>query len=189
MNANLTERQQKWFASVKASLERDTGKSLIQWAEIVREQCPETAPRARQKWLKDTYGLGQNRAVQILDAAFPLAEADTPEAQRRTLWADPASAAILVAIETAIADLPEVTRTQRKAYTAFSREVQFAAIRPLRGGKAQLGLAIAPESDPVLSPAQREPWSERLTSTVTLETTDDASPQASAWLRAAWSTA
>ena len=34
---SLTERQKKWFASVAASLERDTGKSLAQWVEIVFE--------------------------------------------------------------------------------------------------------------------------------------------------------
>ena len=34
--ANLTERQQKWFASVRAGLERDTGRSLTEWVEIAR---------------------------------------------------------------------------------------------------------------------------------------------------------
>ncbi|HEX5262572.1 MAG TPA: hypothetical protein VFW13_03545 [Phenylobacterium sp.] len=42
----LTPRQEKWFASVKASLERDTGKSLDEWVAIART-CPETRPKAR----------------------------------------------------------------------------------------------------------------------------------------------
>ena len=32
----LTERQKKWFASVQASLVRDTGKALDEWAAIAR---------------------------------------------------------------------------------------------------------------------------------------------------------
>jgi len=58
----LSPRQQKWFASVKASLERDTGKTLEEWIAIART-CPETKPRARAQWLKDNHGLGQNRAA------------------------------------------------------------------------------------------------------------------------------
>src|SRR3954463_16764058 len=91
----LTERQKKWFASVQASLERDTGKSLDEWVAIART-CPETKPRARALWLKDNHGLGVNRAAQILSAAFPDPEGwQEPEAVRAKLWADPASAAIL----------------------------------------------------------------------------------------------
>jgi hypothetical protein len=50
--ANLTDRQQKWFATIRAGLERDTGKSMDEWVAIARG-CPETAHRARLKWLKD----------------------------------------------------------------------------------------------------------------------------------------
>jgi len=58
---HLTEQQKKWFASVRAGLERDTGKSLAEWIEIART-CPESKPRARLKWFKETHGLLQNRA-------------------------------------------------------------------------------------------------------------------------------
>ena len=43
---HLTERQKKWFASVREGLARDTGKSLEEWVAIA-QACPETAPRAR----------------------------------------------------------------------------------------------------------------------------------------------
>ena len=66
---NLTERQQKWFAAVRAGLERDTGKSMDEWVAIART-CPETGHRARLKWLKDHHGLLQNRASQVLSKAF-----------------------------------------------------------------------------------------------------------------------
>ena len=44
--SGLTERQKKWFASVEASLERDTGKTLAQWVKIAKT-CPETTPGKR----------------------------------------------------------------------------------------------------------------------------------------------
>ena len=66
---NLTERQRKYFASLQASLEHDTGKTLDAWVAIART-CPETGHRARLKWLKDNYGLLQNHGSHVLSEAF-----------------------------------------------------------------------------------------------------------------------
>ena len=175
----LTERQQKWFASVKAGLERDTGKTLDEWVAIAKT-CPETKPRARQAWLKTHHGLGQNRAMQVLDAAFPSTEPgwDEEEALREALWIDPASRAILDALEAALAAcLPDVLRTQRKGFTAWSRSVQFAAIKPVKGGTASLGLGLTPDTSPLLVPAGKEAWSERLKSKVVLASAKDVTAE------------
>jgi len=176
---SLTERQQKWFASVKAGLERDTGKSLDAWIEIAKT-CPEAKPRARQAWLKTQHGLGQNRAMQVLNAAFPNSEPgwDEDEALREALWIDPASRAILDALEAAIAAAqPDALRTQRKGFTAWSRSVQFAAIKPVKGGTATLGLAVRPDTSFLLVPAGKEAWSERLKSKVPLASAKDVTAE------------
>ena len=56
---------------------------------------------------------------------------------------------------------------QRKAFTSFSRSVQFAAARPIKGGRALIGFKLEPDVSARLSaPARRESWSERLTATV-----------------------
>jgi len=184
--SGLSPRQQKWFASVRAGLERDTGRTLEAWVEIAR-QCPETRPRARSRWLKENHGLGQNRAAQVLQAAFPTgASWDEPQALRAALWSDPASAHILRAVERLACALPEVVVGQRKGFTAFSRQFQFAAIRPLRGGKAVLGLAIDPVADLRLEPAGREPWSERLKSKLVLAAASEADARLEALLAASW---
>jgi ABC-type glycerol-3-phosphate transport system substrate-binding protein len=175
----LTERQQKWFASVKAGLERDTGKTLDEWVEIA-QTCPETKPRARQAWLKTHHGLGQNRAMQVLNAAFPSNAPgwDEEEALRENLWADPASQAILDALEATLAAvLPDALRTQRKGFTAWSKSVQFAAVKPVKGGTAVLGLAVMPDGSPLLAPAGKETWSERLKSKVVLASAKDVTPE------------
>jgi hypothetical protein len=181
---NLSDRQQKWFASVRASLERDTGKSIDDWVAIAKT-CPETAHRARLKWFKETHGLLQNRASQVLDAAFPPAMGwNDAEALIDALWTDPASRAIYDAVDAAALALPGAIRTARKGYTAWTRKVQFAALRPVKGGGATLGLAVKPDFDARLEPPRSESWSERLTARMPVERdTDISAPLRQAWER------
>ncbi|MDR7114865.1 hypothetical protein J2X41_000742 [Caulobacter sp. BE254] len=185
---HLTERQKKWFASVQASLERDTGKTLAQWVEIVRRDCPEAKPRARVQWLKDAHGLGVNRAAHILSEAFPSEGPnwDDADALRATLWTDPASAAILEALQAAVAGFDGLVTGQRKGFTAWSREFQFAAAKPVKGGGAMLGLALTPDASPRLSPAKTESWSERLKSKIALAAPAEVDAEIRALLKAAW---
>lgn len=169
--AVLTERQKKWFATVEANLEVKTGKPLAEWLKIMKG-CPETRPRAQMAWLKATHGVGQNHAAYILDGLKPVEAMgwDEPETLRAALWRDAGSEAVLRAVERVAADLDGVISGQRKGYTSFSRSVQFAAIRPLKGGKALLGLKLDPAtSDRLTAPGRSESWSERLTSVVELD--------------------
>lgn len=167
----LTERQAKWFATVKANFESRTDRSLEAWVEIMKT-CPETAPKARQSWLKSEYGLGQNHASHILDACSPAGEPgwDEPAEPRAALWKDAGSLAILEAVEAVAGGVEGVMSGQRKGYTSFSRAVQFAAIRPLKSGRALLGLKLEPGTSARLSPAvPKESWSERLSAVVELD--------------------
>lgn len=185
--ANLTPRQEKWFASVKASLERDTGKPLDEWVEIVTRDCPETERRKREAWVKDTYGVSGIRAGQIVNAAWPEVDPwDDPEKARAMLWTDPQSTAILHAFESAIAGIPDVLMTQRKGYTAWSRNVQFAALKPIKGGAVRLGLAVPPDSDSRLGIPKNESWSERLKSVMPLADPSDIDDSLVALVRLAW---
>ncbi|MFC3076915.1 DUF4287 domain-containing protein [Phenylobacterium terrae] len=184
--SGLTERQQKWFASVQASLERDTGKTIDEWVAIART-CPETKPKARQKWLKEHHGLGVNRASYVLSQAFPSEDRwDQPEALRAKLWTDPASTAILEAVERAASALDGVVVGQRKGFTVFSRNVAFAALRPLKGGKAALGLALTPDADPRLSGPKNDGWSERLKARLELSSSTEVDEGLRELLRRAW---
>jgi hypothetical protein len=184
--SSLTPRQQKWFASVQASLERDTGKTLDEWVAIAR-CCPETKPRARVDWLREHHGLGVNRCAHVLSVAFPSTDGwDNPEKAREALWADAASRAIFEAVEKAAMALPDAITGQRKAFTAFSREFQFASVKPVKGGKAMLGLAVTPDQDPRLTEPKNEGWSERLKSKLLLEGADQVDASVTALLKAAW---
>ncbi|ALL13723.1 DUF4287 domain-containing protein [Caulobacter henricii] len=183
----LTEQQQTWFASVRANLQRETGKTLEEWVEIVRRECQETRPKARTDWLKATYGIGQNRAATILSVAYPSEMGwDDAEGLRAALWTDPAALSILVAIEASVSDLRDVVTGQRKGFTAWSRKSQFAALKPVKGGGAVLGLAVSPEADPRLLEPRNEGWSERLKAKLPLTSPTDVDDGVLAHLKAAW---
>lgn len=184
--ASMTERQEKWFASIVESMERETGKTIDAWVEIART-CPETRPNARKAWFKTEHGIGTNRASIILSRAFPsAANWDDPDALRSTLWGDAGSAAILAGVEAAVGDLPGLVQAQRKAFTAFSREFQFAAIRPTKDGGAMLGLALEPTVEPRLQAPKRESWSERLKSVLALASPADVDAAVARLLREAY---
>jgi hypothetical protein len=183
---HLTEQQKKWFASVREGLQGETGKSLAEWIEIAKT-CPETAPSARLKWFKDTHGLLQNRASYVLSEAFPPAAGwDQPDTLKDILWSDPSSRAIFDAVAALVAALPNVVTGQRKGFSAWSRNYQFAAVRPIKGGKARLGLALPPDAAPFLGPAKNEGWSERLKAATVLTAPDAADAGIAALLKAAW---
>lgn len=183
---NLTERQKKWFASVEASLERDTGKPLAEWVAIART-CPETTPRKRVEWLREHYGLGVNRIAHILSEAFPPEMGwDDADALRAALWKDPASTAIFEAVEAAVAHFPGLVTGQRKGFSAWSRNFQFAAVRPIKGGKARIGLCVTPDADPRLVEPKNEGWSERLKAAMTLDSPTDVDARLKALLQKAW---
>lgn len=184
---HLTERQKKWFASIEAGLARETGKSLEEWMAIART-CPETAPRARLTWLKDHHGLGQNRASYVVSQAFPQTVMgwDDADALRAALWIDPASTAILQALQAAVADLESLVTGQRKGFTAWSREFQFAAAKPVKGGTAMLGLALTPDASARLLEPKNESWSERLKAKVALASPAEVDDEIRTLLKAAW---
>ncbi|GAA0638399.1 DUF4287 domain-containing protein [Brevundimonas lenta] len=173
--AGFTDRQKKWFATVQANFEAATGKPIEAWVEIMKA-CPETGHRARLAWLKAEHGIGVNHGSHILDACAPKGEGlgwDDPDALRAALWKDAGSLAILEAIERVAADVDGVISGQRKGYTPFSRSVQFAATRPLKGGRALLGLKLDPDaSDRLRASVRKESWSERLVAVVELNAAD-----------------
>jgi hypothetical protein len=183
----LTERQQKWFAAVRDGLERDTGKTLDEWVAIAMT-CPETAHRARLRWFKENHGLMQNRASMVLSTAFPSPMGGWSEADglREALWTDPASHAIYEAVKEAAEALPEIVTGQRKVFSAWSRKVQFAAVRPVKGGTAMLGLHVPLDADPRLEAPKREAWSERLTARLALVSPEAVDESVAALLKKSW---
>jgi Domain of unknown function (DUF5655) len=105
------------------------------------------------------------------------------------LWVDPASRAIFDAVDAAARRPNEVIQTARKGYTAWSRKVQFAAARPMKGGKLMLGLAVRPDASARLEAPRSESWSERLKARALLNAPGEVDAEIEALLRAAWEAA
>ncbi len=186
-DANLTEQQKKWFASVREGLERDTGKTLDQWVKIART-CPETKPGARTKWLKEKHGIGVNRAATIFDAAFPGDGAgwDDPEKLIAGLWKNPDQLKIHDALVAHVSNIKGAIVGEKKSFTGFSRNYQFAAARPTKDG-VRLGLAVDPKSSRRLEPPKKnEGWSDRNKSVTVLSSTKDIDAELKKLLKAAF---
>ena len=183
---NMSEWQRKYFATGRADFEKRTGRSMDEWVAIART-CPEAAHRARLQWFKDNHGLLQNSASWVLSTAFP-SEAGwaEPEKLRAALWTDPASTAIFEAVERLVKALPDISSGQRKGYSAWSRKLQFVAVRPIRGAAARLGLAVDPSTSPRLVPAKNEGWSERLKAAMSLATLGDIDGDVEGLIKQAW---
>jgi len=185
--AGLTQQQQKWFASVREGLVRDTGKTLEQWAVIARK-CPETKPGARVKWLKEKHGLGVNRAAAVLDAAFGGDNMgwDDPKALVAALWKNPADLKIHDALVDAVKKFDGAIVGERQTFTGFSRKYQFAAARPTKEG-VRLGLAVDLKSSKRLSPPKpKEGWSDRNKAVTILTSTKDIDAELKKLLKAAF---
>lgn len=187
-DSTLTERQEKWFKSVEEGIERDTGKSLDQWAKLVEGAPQDGGRRAQEKWLKDTYGIGVNRAAAILSRAFPEEGPSwgEPEALLAQLWTDPAARAVYDAVAAEVEKLPDVTIGPRKGFVAFSRRVQFGAIQPVKTGGARLALALDPAESARFEPRKKsESFSDRLKAVIVLATPADVDAEVIRLLQAA----
>ncbi|MBX3430060.1 MAG: DUF4287 domain-containing protein [Hyphomonadaceae bacterium] len=183
----LTERQQKWFASVEASLERDTGKSIAEWVKIAKK-CPETAPRKRTQWFRENYGLGVNRIAHIVSVAFPDGPSwDEPDALLDQLWKEKEGRAIYDAVAKLVRkEFRDAVIGPRKTFVSFSRKIQFAGILPARGGKAELGLPLPLSASKRLTPMKRRPWAEKHTAILLLSTPKEVDAEVKRLLKLAY---
>ena len=182
----LTEQQRKWAESVRESLEAATGRSLDEWKRLLREN-PESSPRARQRWARETHGIGQNYYMLItreMERDAGVSERDA-HVLGAALWRDPSAAEVFRAVEAAVVELPEVVLGQRKGFSSFSRRYAFAAARPAKGG-LRLGLALDPLGDGRLEPPRGEGWSERLTAVCVLTAREQVDEGLAHLLRKAW---
>ena len=184
---HLTPQQQKWFASVRAGLERETGKSLAEWVAIAKT-CPQTRPRARLAWFKETHGLLQNRASYVISEAFGSEMPwDDPDTLIDALWTDPLQRAIFEAVRAKALDLPDTVVGPRKGFTGFSRKYQYAAAKPHKAGAVILGLAVTADVDAGLEPRRTsETLNERLLSILLLGSVSAIDERVGRLLKVAW---
>ncbi|GAN00084.1 hypothetical protein U91I_03749 [alpha proteobacterium U9-1i] len=184
----MSGRSAAWMAAVRASLERDTGKTLDQWVKIAKT-CPETAPRKRAQWLKEKHGLGVNRAAQIFSVAFPSGPTwDQPDALLDLLWKDANSRAIYEAVAKMVRkQFPTAIIGPRKTFVSFSRNIQFAGILPAKDGKAEIGVPLPVGASKRLMPMKSgRPWAEKHSAILVLSSPKEVDAEVKRVLKLSW---
>jgi predicted transport protein len=140
-----------------ATMKERTGKTLEEWLETIRPVIP-AQKNGRVKWMKETYGLGQNSVMVILahlegDGAELRGEApDLVDGQYKGANAPlrplyDALAAQILALG------PDVVVRPCKGYVPFYRKKTFCYVQPLKG-KLYAGLELPEGTEhPRLQPA------------------------------------
>lgn len=186
MAENLTERQAKWFATIRAGLEKDTGKTLEEWVGIARA-CPETKHRARLSWFKANHGLLQNRASIVLDETFKDQMGWSESVSLvDNLWTDPLLARDLRSREVGGDRISGHNRDRAQGLHCVVAQGSIRCAETVEGRRRFAWLAIIEPTDPRLESAKGNGWSERLKFRAKLSRPADVDPGICDCLEMAW---
>jgi hypothetical protein len=177
--------------AIERNLPAKTGRSLAQWAALVRKQGPPER-KDRVAWLRKEHGLGGATAMVVAYAAegrSPHQEYEDGDALVAALYSGK-KAALRKTHDAALAAAlrlgKDVQPSARKTYVSLVRRRQFAALQPSAADRVDLGLVL-----PGVKPQGRlEPTKAvgggRVTHRIALRSPKDVDPEAKRWLREAY---
>jgi predicted transport protein len=173
--------------SMKANLLKNTGKSIDQWADLVRKSG--IAKHGDQmKLLKETHGLGHGYANLICltaKGALDVPEDDLLSGQYTGKEAlKPAYAALETFAKTLGKD---VEISPKKTSVAFRRSKNFAVVTPASKTRIDLGLNL--KGTPPTARLLAEKPGSMCTHKVKLESAADLDAELKAWIKAAYGAA
>jgi hypothetical protein len=129
-------------------LERESGKTLADWVQLVRAEMPPSLTRPREclNWLKERHGILQNRGILILSEAFPEMYGSVAESPEEHLAAHFKSFTHLRPLFDAVVEAarqlgPDVQVTPQKSFVSLVRTNKFGQLKPTKKGLL-LGLAL-----------------------------------------------
>jgi hypothetical protein len=173
----------------KRLLER-TGKTMEQWAEILRKEGP-ASMKERRDWLKTRHGFTTNYAWFVAEMAEGNRVFDyDPEALVQELFSGgkaglrPLYDALL---KIGLALGSDVKACPCKTFVPLYREHVFAQIKPTTRTRIDLGLALqdTPFSDRLLDTGGRAK-KDRITHRIGLSNVDEIDKEVQCWLRSAY---
>lgn len=179
----------KGIATFEANIERQTGRSVAQWVELLRRQGL-ARHGAMVGWLKETHGLSHSHANHIAKSALkiePAADGDTVghlfeggKEALRPIYDRIADAARALG--------PDVSLAPKKANVSVRRAKQFALIQPSTRTRIDVGLILRGR-DPAgrLEPAGS--FNAMFTHRVRIESLDQVDGELKAWLEEAYGAA
>jgi predicted transport protein len=170
-----------------------TGRSIRQWAELVRAKAPAGSRKERIAWLQREHAIGHGQASVIVDWV------DRPEVFEEP---DPATLVesmlkgrepirpILTRLASIIEELGSDVKVEpRQTYVAFARVRQFALLQPSTATRLDVGLVLPDAAEtPRLRPAGSF-GSGRISHRVSLAHEDEIDDELTGWLRDAYDVA
>lgn len=173
--------------TMKANLLRNTGRSIDQWADLVRKSgLPKHGDQ--MKLLKDTHGLGHGYANLICLTAKGALDVPEDDLLAGQYAGKDALKPVYAALETYAKSLgKDVDISPKKTSVAFRRSKNFAVVTPATKTRIDLGLNLK-GSAPTARLLAEKPGS-MCTHKVRLETAADVDAELKAWIKAAYAAA
>lgn len=179
------------MGAIIRNLPERTGKSVEQWAQLVKSKGPKTT-KERIAWLRREHELGGPTAMVIVaraEGSDPLAEYEDQDSLVKAMFAGPKAALRPIydaALKAGLSLGKDVTASARKTYVTLARKRQFAVIQPSTASRVDLGLVL-----PGVKPAGRlkaatNVGGGRVTHAIALVNVADLDAVARKWLKAAY---
>jgi hypothetical protein len=185
----------RWAAELPAK----TGRTLDQWADFLRAECPHAARKDQVAWLKGVHGLGSNTAGFIHAYAFDTATWDGDPDRYLAMapkYVDAqyagAKAGLRPIFDAVVAAARSLGRDVKvcpcKTMVPFYRKRSFAEVRASTRTRADLFLALGkfPETDRLKYSSLRVKNDDRLKHVVALTAVGDVDAEVRGWLKAAY---
>lgn len=174
-------------------LQEKTGRTIRQWAELVRAKAPAGSRSDRVAWLQREHALAHSQAAAVVDWVDRPELFDEPDPA--TLIASmvkgkEAITPILTRLTSLIQELgDDVTIEPRRTAVAFSRARQFALLHPATATRLDVGLVLPNTAEtPRLRPAGSF-GSSRISHRASLAHEDEIDAELTTWLRDAYALA
>lgn len=177
---------QQGIASFEANIERQTGKSVPTWVELVRSQQLERHGEILS-WLKSVHGLSHSHANQIAKRTLQSVPAnDGDELGHLFAGGRKALRPIYDRLAEALGSLgDDVSFAPKKANVSVRRRKQFALIQPSTRTRIDVGLILKDAHPPErFEPSGR--FNPMFTHRVRIERADDVDQELLQWLKDAY---
>jgi hypothetical protein len=182
---------QDMMGAIERNLPARTGRTLKQWAALVRRDGP-AERKDRTAWLRKEHGLGGTTAMLIAYAAEgrqPHQDYEDGDALVAAMYSGrkaglrPTHDAALAAARRLGKD---VAPSARKTYVSLVRRRQFAALQPSTADRVDLGLVLPGVKPRGRLEATKTVGGGRVTHRVVLRSPKDVDVEVRTWLREAY---
>jgi predicted transport protein len=170
-----------------------TGRSIRQWADLMRSKAPAGSRKERIAWLQREHSIGHGQAsviVDWVDRPGVFEDPDPATLVESMLKGREPIRPILTRLASFIEELGgDVKVEPRQTYVAFSRARQFALLQPSTATRLDVGIVL-PDAEETqrLRPAGSF-GSGRISHRVSLAHEDEIDDELTGWLRAAYDVA